>query len=199
MNFIAPDVSPAIPEIFVLSMACIILVADLYMSERYRIVSFLLAIGTLLGAAFLTFVDMGGERVYTFSNMFVDDTLSDVLKLAIYALVFVVFVYSRQYSQDRGFFRGEYFVIGLFGTVGMMVMVSASHFLTLYLGLELLALSLYTMVAFQRDSATATEAAMKYFVLGAMASGMLLYGMSMLYGATGSLENTRIPQIQAHR
>ncbi|NOZ10142.1 MAG: NADH-quinone oxidoreductase subunit NuoN [Gammaproteobacteria bacterium] len=188
MNFVAPNISPAIPEIFVLSMACIILVADLFLSDRFRIVSFLLAIGTLVGAAFLTLSDMGGERVYTFSNMFVDDTLSDVLKLAIYALVFVVFVYSRRYTQDRGLFRGEYFVLGLFGTLGMMVMVSASHFLTLYLGLELLALSLYTMVAFQRDSATATEAAMKYFVLGAMASGMLLYGMSMLYGATGSLE-----------
>ncbi|HEC12816.1 MAG TPA: NADH-quinone oxidoreductase subunit NuoN [Acidiferrobacteraceae bacterium] len=188
MNFVAPDISPVIPEIFVLSMACLILVADLYLSDRFRIVSFLLAVGTLLGAAFLTLSDMGAERVYTFSNMFVDDTLSDVLKLAIYALVFVVFVYSRRYTQDRGLFRGEYFVIGLFGTVGMMVMVSASHLLTLYLGLELLALSLYTMVAFQRDSATATEAAMKYFVLGAMASGMLLYGMSMLYGVTGSLE-----------
>jgi NADH-quinone oxidoreductase subunit N len=120
--------------------------------------------------------------------MFVRDGLADLLKLAIYAVGSGVFVYSREYLRARGLDRGEYFVLGLFGVLGMMVMVSAGHFLTLYLGLELLSLSLYAMIAFQRDSATATEAAMKYFVLGALASGMLLYGMSMLYGMTGSLE-----------
>jgi len=124
----------------------------------------------------------------TFSRMFVADSLADLLKLGTYVITFFVFAYSRDYLRDRGMFRGEYFVLGLFGVVGMMVMASASHFLTLYLGLELLSLSLYAMIAFQRDSGTATEAAMKYFVLGAIASGMLLYGMSMLYGATGSLE-----------
>jgi len=124
----------------------------------------------------------------TFSRMFVADSLADLLKLGTYVITFFVFAYSRDYLRDRGMFRGEYFVLGLFGVVGMMVMASASHFLPLYLGLELLSLSLYAMIAFQRDSGTATEAAMKYFVLGAIASGMLLYGMSMLYGATGSLE-----------
>src|SRR5688572_32474718 len=103
-----------------------------------------------------------------------------------------VLVYSRAYISARGLFRGEYFVLVLFATLGMMVMISANHLLTLYLGLELLALSLYALVALQRDSATATEAAMKYFVLGALASGMLLYGMSMLYGATGTLA---VPQL----
>ena len=126
--------------------------------------------------------------------MFVRDALSDLLKLAIYLVTLCVFVYSRDYLRDRGMYRGEYFVLGLFGVVGMMIMASASHFLTLYLGLELLSLSLYAMVAFQRDSAQATEAAMKYFVLGALASGMLLYGMSMLYGATGSLEIAVVKQ-----
>jgi NADH-quinone oxidoreductase subunit N len=111
-----------------------------------------------------------------------------LLKLGTYAITFFVFAYSRDYLRDRGMYRGEYFVLGLLGVVGVMVMASASHFLTLYLGLELLSLSLYAMIAFQRNSGSATEAAMKYFVLGAIASGMLLYGMSMIYGATGSLE-----------
>lgn len=188
MNFVMPDLAPAVPEIFVFSMACVILVTDLFLSDRLRVLSYLLALGTLVVAAVLTLRDFSAAPDYTFSGMFVDDRLADVLKLAVYSLVFVVFVYSRRYLQDRGLFRGEYFVLGLFGVVGMMVMASAHHFLTLYLGLELLALSLYTLVAFQRDSAPATEAAMKYFVLGALASGMLLYGMSMIYGATGSLD-----------
>jgi len=118
--------------------------------------------------------------------------MGDMLKLVMYLAVFIAFVYSRDYIQLRNMFRGEYFVLGLFGLLGMMVMVSASHFLTIYLGLELLSLSLYTMVAMNRDSGESTEAAMKYFVLGAIASGMLLYGMSMLYGATGTLEIAKV-------
>ena len=110
-----------------------------------------------------------------------------MLKLFLYLTVAVVLVYSRDYLRVRGLYKGEFFVLALFALLGMMVMVSASHFLTLYLGLELLSLSLYAMVALQRDSSVATEAAMKYFVLGALASGMLLYGMSMVYGVTGSL------------
>jgi NADH-quinone oxidoreductase subunit N len=119
--------------------------------------------------------------------MFVDDAMSDVLKLALYLAVAIMLVYSRGYLQARGLYKGEFYVLTLFATLGMMVMISASHFLTLYLGLELLSLSLYAMVALNRDSPVATEAAMKYFVLGAIASGMLLYGMSMIYGSTGSL------------
>src|SRR5207344_1171425 len=115
------------------------------------------------------------------------DRVADVLKLFVYLGVMAILVYSRLYLRARGMFRGEFFTLSLFATLGMMVMISASHFLTLYLGLELLSLSLYAMVALQRDSAAATEAAMKYFVLGALASGFLLYGMSMLYGATKSL------------
>jgi NADH-quinone oxidoreductase subunit N len=118
-----------------------------------------------------------------------------VLKLLTYISVMTMLVYSRAYIAVRGMFRGEFFVLVLFATLGMMVMISANHLLTLYLGLELLSLSLYALVALQRDSATATEAAMKYFVLGALASGMLLYGMSMLYGATGTLEITRLAEI----
>jgi NADH-quinone oxidoreductase subunit N len=119
--------------------------------------------------------------------MFVDDALADTLKVFVYIAVAATLVYYRVYARSRQLFRGEFFVLTLFATLGMLVMISASHFLTLYLGLELMSLSLYAMVALQRDSAVSTEAAMKYFVLGALSSGMLLYGISMVYGATGSL------------
>jgi NADH-quinone oxidoreductase subunit N len=188
MKFVTPDMLPAMPEIFVFSMACAILVIDLFLSERLRAVSYWLTQATLVGAALLTLKLAAIAPVFTFNGMFVADSLADLLKLGTYAITFFVFAYSRDYLRDRGMYRGEYFVLGLFGVVGVMVMASASHFLTLYLGLELLSLSLYAMIAFQRNSGTATEAAMKYFVLGAIASGMLLYGMSMLYGATGSLD-----------
>jgi NADH-quinone oxidoreductase subunit N len=117
------------------------------------------------------------------------------LKLLTCVSVIMVLVYARAYNAARGLFRGEFFTLALFATLGMMVMISANHLLTLYLGLELLSLSLYAMVALQRDSVRATEAAMKYFVLGSLASGVLLYGMSMLYGATGTLEITELAQL----
>jgi NADH-quinone oxidoreductase subunit N len=120
--------------------------------------------------------------------MFVDDLLADFLKLMTYLAVIMMLVYSRQYMADRGLDKGEFYVLVLYATLGMMVMISAANFVTMYLGLELMSLSLYGLVAIDRDSRRATEAAMKYFVLGALASGLLLYGMSMIYGATGSLE-----------
>ena len=126
--------------------------------------------------------------VLTFSNMFVDDLLADLLKLLVYVSVSMMLIYSRGYLVARGLDKAEFYLLTLFATLGMMVMISAAHFLTIYLGLELMSLSLYALVAIDRDSVRATEAAMKYFVLGAMASGFLLYGMSMIYGATGSLE-----------
>jgi NADH-quinone oxidoreductase subunit N len=197
MKFVLPDILPAAPEIFVFSMACAILVIDLFLSERRRAVSYWLAQATLVGAALVTLNTMSAAPVLTFSGMFVADRLADLLKLGTYGITFFVFAYSRDYLRDRDMLRGEYFVLGLFGVVGMMIMASASHFLTLYLGLELLSLSLYTMIAFQRDSGVATEAAMKYFVLGAIASGMLLYGMSMIYGVTGSLEISAVSRAVA--
>jgi NADH-quinone oxidoreductase subunit N len=127
--------------------------------------------------------------------MFVDDLMADLLKLFLYMTVIVVLFYSRAYVLDRDVMnKGEYYVLALFATLGMMVMISANHFVTIYLGLELLSLSLYAMVAMNRDSVVSTEAAMKYFVLGALASGLLLYGMSMIYGATGTLEITGIAE-----
>jgi NADH-quinone oxidoreductase subunit N len=182
------DVTPAIPELFVFTMACVILVVDLYISKEQRAISYGLTLLTLGVGAMLSLLSFSAEPVFTFNNMFVDDALSDVVKIAICLITLLVFVYSREYIEARGLYKGEYFVLGLFAVVGMMVMASANHFLVLYLGLELLSLSLYSLVAFQRDSELATEAAMKYFVLGALASGMMLYGMSILYGLTGSLD-----------
>lgn len=194
MQYILP-LWPAYPELFLLAMVCAILVADLFVSDDNRIITYALTQAALAGCFAITWLTASGEPVQTFSGMFIDDLMSDVLKLFTYLGVMVMLVYSRAYTAARGLFRGEFFVLVLFATLGMMIMISANHLLTLYLGLELLALSLYALVALQRDSATATEAAMKYFVLGALASGMLLYGMSMLYGATGTLEITRLSEI----
>ena len=193
MQYILP-LWPAYPELFLLLMVCVILVADLFVSDDNRIVTYGLTQATLIGCGLLTYLTATGEPVYTFSGMFVSDLMSGVLKLMTYVVTMVVLVYSRTYLTTRGLFRGEFFVLVLFATLGMLVMISANHMLTLYLGLELMSLSLYASVALQRDSSVATEAAMKYFVLGALASGMLLYGMSMLYGATGSLEITRVAE-----
>jgi NADH-quinone oxidoreductase subunit N len=194
MEFIQP-LWPAYPEIFMLLMVCAILVADLFVSEDKKIVTYGLTVAALAGCIAVIFVSAPIERVYTFSDMFVADLLSEVLKLLVQIAVIVVLVYSRPYLAARGMLRGEFFALALFATLGMMVMISANHLLTLYLGLELMTLSLYAMVALQRDSAVATEAAMKYFVLGALASGMLLYGMSMLYGATSTLEITELAEV----
>ena len=194
MNYILP-LWPAYPEVFLLGMACVILVADLFISDDNRIITYALTQATLADCFVVTWVTSTAGPAYTFSGMFVDDLMSDVLKLLTYVSVMMMLVYSRAYVAARGMFRGEFFVLVLFATLGMMIMISANHLLTLYLGLELLSLALYALVALQRDSAAATEAAMKYFVLGALASGMLLYGMSMLYGATGTLEITRLAEI----
>ncbi|MCW8899854.1 MAG: NADH-quinone oxidoreductase subunit NuoN [Gammaproteobacteria bacterium] len=178
----------ATPEIFILSMASIILVVDLFLTENNRYITYLLSQFTLVVAFLLTLNLFSGDTFYIFSQTFVSDPMSSILKLGVYFATFVTFLYSKDYLIQRNIFSGEYFVLGLFAVLGMMIMISASSFLTLYLGLELLSLCLYAMVALQRDSSVASESAMKYFVLGAIASGMLLYGMSMLYGVTGSLD-----------
>ncbi len=186
MNFPMPDLMPVLPELFVLGMTCAILIIDVI--SRTRTPAYLLTLATLLGAAALTLVTALPQTRYTFGGQFVDDAMSDALKLMAYIATFAVVVYSRGYLVERGLWRGEFFVLALFALLGMMVMISANHLLILYIGLELLSLALYAMVALQRDAARATEAAMKYFVLGALASGLLLYGMSLLYGLTGTLE-----------
>ena len=177
-----------LPEIFVLSMACIILVLDLFLKDSERNISYWLAQLTLVFAAVITLSVDPDETQLLFFGTFIADAMGAVLKVFIYLVAGLAFLYSRHYLSVRGLFKGEYYVLGLFGVLGMMVMVSAHSLLTVYLGLELLSLSLYAMVAFNRDSYPCSEAAMKYFVLGALASGMLLYGMSILYGMTGTLD-----------
>lgn len=176
------------PEILLLTMACFILVLDAYLPEELRQLTYQLAQGTLIGALLLVISTYPSQPIFAMNNMFINDAMAALLKIFILLVIFVVFLYSRAYLQARNILKGEYFVLGLFATLGMLVMVSAHTLLTIYLGLELMSLSLYAMVAMHRDSSQASEAAMKYFVLGALASGMLLYGMSILYGITGSLD-----------
>ena len=192
MNPIFFDMYSALPEIFVLAMAMAILLLDLFLSDRIRYVTYLMSQFTLLGAASITLLTHTSSVGYAFSGTFVDDPLADVLKLMTYLATSAVLVYSRTYIAERGMYRGEFFVMTLFAMLGMMVMISGQSLLTLYMGLELLSLCLYSLVAMDRDNVRATEAAMKYFVLGALASGMLLYGMSLLYGMTGSLNVSQI-------
>lgn len=188
MNFEMPQFIPVVPEMFVAGMTCLILVIDLFLSDRNRIVTHWLTLATLAGAALLTWRIMGDAAVFTFGGMFIGDTLAHILKLCLYGVVAGVLVYSREYLVERDMFKGEYYFLSLTALLGMMVIVSAHNLLVIYLGLELMSLSLYAMVAFNRESGQASEAAMKYFVLGAIASGVLLYGMSILYGVTGTLD-----------
>ncbi|MEW5864351.1 MAG: NADH-quinone oxidoreductase subunit NuoN [Pseudomonadota bacterium] len=184
------DLLLALPEIVLLAGTCALMLADLYVRSEERWVSLALAQATVAACAAATVFVLwgtGGTLAHAFGGLYVADVLGHVLKLAACAAVSVALVYSRRYMRDRGLLRGEFLTLLLFALLGMMVMISAASFLTVYLGLELLSLCLYAMVALNRDSAVATEAAMKYFVLGALASGLLLYGMSMLYGATGTL------------
>jgi NADH-quinone oxidoreductase subunit N len=195
MNFVMTDLIAGSAEIFVLAMACLILVVDLFVKDPKRTVTFVLTILTLLGAAVITFATSSGEIAYAFSNLYVDDLMGDFLKLLLFLAIIVTLFYARGYLIERpALSRGEFYVLTLFATLGMMVMISANSFITIYIGLELLSLSLYALVAMNHQSVRSTEAAMKYFVLGALASGFLLYGMSLIYGATGSLELTKIAE-----
>ena len=188
MSFVPPDFVPAAPEMALVSLACLVLVVDVYVAEKYRLFSYQLAQASLVLTGALVIALFPESPQLTFSDTFVSDKMSAVLKIFILLLSFAAFLYSKAYLQDRHLFRGEYYVLGMTAVTGMMVLVSAHSLLTVYLGLELLSLSLYALVAMHRDSVFASEAAMKYFVLGALASGMLLYGMSMLYGVTGTLD-----------
>jgi len=193
-NFVMPDLYPAAPEIFLLLMSFLVLFVDLVFGATHRWMAALLSVVALLGCAAITLVTTDGQTTLTFGNMFVDDLLSDFLKLITYFAVIMMLIYGRQYLAERGLDKGEFYLLVLYATLGMMVMISAANFLTIYLGLELMSLSLYGLVAIDRDNPRGTEAAMKYFVLGALASGLLLYGMSMIYGATGSLELAGVAQ-----
>ena len=199
MNFPLPNFLPALPEIFLLTMACIVLLVDIFLTDRSRGATYILAMASLLGMFVLVATSFSSTSVTAFSDTFVRDPMADVLKMAIAIAAMVTFLYAKDYLREHGIFKGEFYILGLFGVLGMMILVSAHNFLTIYLGLELLSLCMYAMVAMQRDSANASEAAMKYFILGAIASGMLLYGMSILYGVTGTLDlalvNERLPGV----
>jgi NADH-quinone oxidoreductase subunit N len=202
MNSIHTDLFISLPEIVMLSMAMVILILDLFLNKNNRIIIYGLTQATLLAAAYLVLSLNAFAIDVAYSGMFISDPISDVLKLATLIGAMIMLVYTRHYMVVRNLFSGEYYALLLFATVGMMVMISGYNLMTIYVGLELLSLCVYAMVALDRDNAKATEAAMKYFVLGALASGMLLYGMSMVYGITASLDiatiATRLREAHEH-
>ncbi len=181
--------APAVAEICLAVAICVILLVDVFAGEKRRnLTSTLTLLALAVGAALTVRYGYVTERHVLFDGMYVADELGFVLKLAAFLFVAVALLYSRAYLEDRNILRGEYYVLALTALLGIFVLVSANNLLTLYLGVELLALSVYALVAFDRDSGISAESAMKYFVLGAIASGALLYGMSLIYGLTGSLE-----------
>src|SRR5210317_102242 len=177
---------PVMPEIVMLMAACVVLIVDLFLTERTRLVTYALSLAALVVTG-ATIIATAGDPVVSFEGSFVRDAVADVMKMGILTVTGFAMIYAKDYLVQQGIYRGEYYTLALFSVLGMMIMSSAYNFITIYLGLELLALSMYALVAFNRDSMGGAEAAMKYFVLGALASGLLLYGISLFYGATGSL------------
>lgn len=195
-----PNLIPVYAEIFLMVAASAILLIDMFMSKRS--LAYYLSLATLAVCGVLTWADYNaGTTVYTFYHMFVSDPMSNLLKLFTYLATGITLIYSRQYATERGMLSGnlggEFYVLALFSMLGQMVMISGNNMLVIYLGLELMSLSLYALVAMRRDHAQSTEAAMKYFILGALASGFLLYGISMIYGATGTLDLTEVARAAA--
>lgn len=185
------DVKPMLPELVLAGAAFALLMLDLFLDDRRRIVTHVLAMLALLAVAALTASSMHLHGTFM-NGMFVRDTMADVLKIAMCAVSALALLYSWKYLRERDLYQGEIAVLVLFATLGMMLMVSAGSLPMVYLGLEMLALCSYALVAVDRDNGRASEAAMKYFVLGSLASGLLLYGMSLIYGATGTLDLAQI-------
>ncbi|WP_020559359.1 NADH-quinone oxidoreductase subunit NuoN [Thiofilum flexile] len=189
----------ALPEIFMLVAALVVLLVDLFLRQHSRILTYMLTQAALLAAALLVYGNFAdGPARQVVGDMYMHDYLSSLLKVMALLLTCVIVVYGRKYWSDHQEAPGEFYVLVLFTVLGMMLMVSSTHLIVLYLGLELMSLSLYALVSLLRDDSRATEAAMKYFILGALASGMLLYGISILYGLTGSLELLAIAEILSH-
>ncbi|MBA2723880.1 MAG: NADH-quinone oxidoreductase subunit NuoN [Methylibium sp.] len=177
------------PQILLLAMTCVIALVDLFSTSPQRTLTYRLSLVTLAAVALLQLMYFqGGFTLYAMQGLMVADPMGHLLSFFATVAMFVTLVYARPYAADRDILKGELFTLALFALLGIHVMISANNFLVIYLGLELMSLSLYALVALRRDHAVSTEAAMKYFVLGALASGFLLYGMSMMYGATGSLD-----------
>ncbi|MDP3269175.1 MAG: NADH-quinone oxidoreductase subunit NuoN [Legionella sp.] len=182
------NIHVALPEMIVLSTVCIALLADLFLKHKYKSVAFYISCTGIILAAFITFLYIGNFKLLVFNGLFISDDVGHLMKFFIYITVLLSFIYSHEYVDERQMPSGDYYVLGLFSTLGMMILVSAHSMLTVYLGLELMSLPLYAMTAIRRTNSDASEAAMKYFVMGAIASGMLLYGISLVYGATGKLD-----------
>ncbi len=186
----------AAPEFWILTMACVILIADLFIREERRGIIHLMAMLSLIFAAIITlrgdYLSEGLRLATAFNGSFIRDPMGDVLKLFSYFILGMVYIYSKYYLRQFRMFRTDFYTLSMFALLGVMLLISANSLLMIYLGLELTSLSTYALVAFDRESKRGSEAAMKYFVLGSMASGMLLYGMSMIYGATGSLDLQQI-------
>lgn len=192
MSLVTLTAFPAAPEIFLLIMTCVIMLVDLFVKQRHQLLTYVLTQLTLIVTAILVIRLYASPITTIFAGNFVWDPIAGILKIFILGTSLFAFVYARDYINTREIPRGEYYLLGLFSVLGMLVLVSAYSFLTVFLGLELVSLPLYALVALQRNSALSAEAAMKYFVMGALASGMLLYGLSLLYGATHSLAVTDI-------
>ncbi|MFA9275366.1 MAG: NADH-quinone oxidoreductase subunit NuoN [Candidatus Aquirickettsiella gammari] len=198
MNLIPPSLYP---EVFLLLSICAILLIDMFLGDDKRNMTYALSLFSLGVCGVLTMNATSGSSVYLSNNMFVSDAMSNLLKMFSYIAVGVTFIYGRQYATDRGMttgmLGGEFYTLALFSLLGQMIMISGNNLLIIYLGLELMSLALYALVALRRDHTVSTEAVMKYFVLGALASGFLLYGISMLYGATGTLNLNEMSKIAA--
>ncbi len=192
--FETPDLSLLGVEIYMLIMACVVLVADLFVKDKEHKLTYYLTQLTLVGGfAYTLHLGMSySEPQIAYAGSYILDGMATILKLAIFIAAFIVMVYSRPYINERKILRGEYYLLSLFATIGALVLVSAHSLLTIYLGLELMTLSTYAMVASHRDSSNASEAAMKYFVMGAVASAFMLYGMSLVYGASGTIEVSKV-------
>ena len=188
MNWSDLNLMPALPEIVLFALLVLLLLADLWVSDDKRRLTHYGALATVAVTAAVQLAVWEQGSTSSFNGMYIADGMSRLAKMVLYALTFAMFVYAKPYNQTRNLFKGEFYTLSLFALLGMGVMVGAGHFLTAYIGLELLSLALYALIALRRDSGFAAEAALKYFVLGALASGLLLYGISMVYGATGSLE-----------
>jgi NADH-quinone oxidoreductase subunit N len=185
----ATSLAPAVAEIWLVAAVCVLLLVEVFAgAKRPGLTGTLTLLSLVIGAALTVRYGQVPHRVLLFDGTYVADELAVVLKLAGFLFVAVALLYSRAYLENRNILRGEYYVLALTALLGVFVLVSANSLVTVYLGVELLALSVYAMVAFDRDSGVSAEAAMKYFVLGAIASGMLLYGMSLIYGLTGTLD-----------
>ena len=191
------NLSAAAPEIVLLCALFGVLLADLWTSDENRYITHYLSIGSMLAAAFTQIAVWTDQPAQAFNGFYLVDGVSQLAKLTVYLGTAGLFVYAKPYNKAQKMFKGEYYTLAMFAASGMSVMISSAHFLTAYIGLELLSLSLYAMIALRRDSVQASEAALKYFVLGALASGILLYGISMVYGAAGSLHFAAVAQAAA--